>query len=344
VRGLNNNSGNNPNGRGEMGCADYVRAWWEKNPLFVRIVIILSAILWVASFTKLVIPLINIPKNTILHFFVWSVVTSVLVNTSIINVLFAFLSWVPSATIQETHSGTIKYMLNFFLHSTIIQITYCAVAVLSWLTVTPALMSMPSTGLWPLVMAEITLNCCLNPEKQYMMMCLPWPIQAKYYPWALVAFFTVINMFQPQFDVIVGVIYGYLYFYYLSSYLVISDNFCAKVSECFPFKYLKGMTGYVQASGSGVAILNNNQPQRPARPAPTSNNSQVVVQAPANQAPTVTAFKGKGTVVGSTPSISNNSVLVTTDNNDNTSSSTEQKDQKKKPKDTNYHQLQEEDV
>src|SRR5689334_23103228 len=128
VRGLNNTGNNNPGGQ-QPGCKEYIQKFWDTVPLFVRIVIIVSLVMYILSFTSFVIPLLNIPQNTIFSFFIWSVVTSVLVNISIFNILFAFMSWVPSAIQQETSSGTIKYLFNFFLHSTLIQILYVFFAV-----------------------------------------------------------------------------------------------------------------------------------------------------------------------------------------------------------------------
>jgi hypothetical protein len=93
-------------------------------------------------------------------------------------------------------------------------------------------------------MAEITLVCCQDPERPMMMMFLPCAIKAKYYPWALIGFFSLLNGFQSfQYDAVIGIIYGYAYFHYLNRYMAISDNFGARVDAWFPFRYLKTFTG-----------------------------------------------------------------------------------------------------
>jgi len=178
-----------------------------------------------------------------------------------------------------------------------------------------------------------------------MMMFIPYPIRAKYYPWALIGFFTVINGFQLQFDAFIGIVYGYLYFYYLSSYLVIPDRFLLKADECFPFKYLKRFKGYIIMGGANSAftVFNNQQNRQPAATTNTStvNNSQstqVVIQPPANQQPpTGIAFKGKGTVVGGGTNTTNSTTAVTV-------TTTETPKDPKKKSNNNYQQLQEEDV
>ena len=232
INDSNNNNNNAPN------CKEYIQKAWEKLPLYIRIMIILSLSLYLLSFLAqpLIIALVNIPHNTVYKFRFWTLYTSIYVNLSIFNIVFAFMSWIPSAIVQENQSGTIKYMFNIFMHSSLIQILYTILAIMMTL-------KDPSSGLWPLLMAEITLNSCENPERDVMMMFIPYPFKAKYYPWALLGFFAVMNQFNIQYDTVIGILYGYLYFYYLKNYLVISDNFLTKVDNCIPFKYLKRFTG-----------------------------------------------------------------------------------------------------
>jgi len=245
IRSFNDSSGNNNPG---PSCKEYVQKLWEKIPLFVRIVFIVSTVLYILSWVSfidsyVIYYLLNTPAFTIYSFHIFSIFTTVFVNTNIFNIFFAFISWVPSAIQQEQQSGTIKYMLNFIIHSSIIQVLYVLIAFLL-ICVFPSMFTTPSSGLWPLLMAEITVSCCADPERPVMMMFIPYPFKAKYYPWALIGFFSLLNGFQSfQFDAVIGIIYGYAYSYYLKNYITISDNIVNKIENIFPFKYMKTLTG-----------------------------------------------------------------------------------------------------
>ena len=244
IRSINDNSPNTNNG---PNCREYLQQAWDKVPLFVRIVIILSVVLYLFSFfeflqANLLLYLINIPSSTVYKFYVWSIFTSVFINLSILNLLFAMISWVPSSIQQEQKVGTIKYMLNFLMHSISIELLYVIISMILF-KIFPTMSNTPSSGLWPLLMAEITLSCCSDPEKPVVMMFIPYPFKAKYYPWALTGFFALINGFQIQYDAIIGIIYAYFYFFYLKNYLSISDSLIALIDNLFPFKYLKNLKG-----------------------------------------------------------------------------------------------------
>jgi len=245
IRSLNENSGSNNSG---PGCKEYIQGMWQKIPLFVRIVLITSITIYLFTFIPsltnyFVYYLLNIPALTIYKLHIFSVFTTVFVNISIFTLLFALISWVPSAIVQEQQSGTIKYMINFLMHSTIIQVLYVFISFLL-VSAISSMLTTPSSGLWPLLMAEITVSCCADPEKPVVMMFIPYPFKAKYYPWALIGFFSLLNGFQSfQFDAVIGIIYGYSYSYYLKNYFIIPDNFVNRVDNWFPFKYLKTLTG-----------------------------------------------------------------------------------------------------
>ena len=83
---------------------------------------------------------------------------------------------------------------------------------------------MPSSGLWPMILAEITILCLSNPQGQLRMLFIPCMIPSKFYPWALFGFFTLLNM-NVQFDILAGILYGYLFFYFLKNKIQFSDEF-----------------------------------------------------------------------------------------------------------------------
>jgi len=242
IRGLNNNAGGD-GGEGPS-FGDRVKEYWGNVPLFVRFIVTSSLLFYVVSwFTTAIYVLANIPGITVGQLHLWTIFTSVFISMSIINLLFGFMAWIPDAIKLEKENGTIKYMFNFFINSCFIQILFigfCYLISLKW----PQILTFPSSGLWPLVLSEITLLCLANPESDLRMFLIPCPIKAKFYPWALFGFFTVINGFRViQFDILAGILYGYAWFYFLKDKIQISDNCLIKVQNCFLFNKIQGFTG-----------------------------------------------------------------------------------------------------
>ena len=244
IHGLRNS--NNPN---EQSIGQKVKEYWLAIPIFVKIVVTLSLLFYTLSW--FVMPqltyLVNIPYFTVFKFRIWTLVTTVFLTLSIINIIFAFISWVPDAIRLEMTSGTVRYTLNFLVNSILIQLLYVLFAIILGLIISQGLLKMPSTGLWPLIMAEITILCNANPDNEVRMFLIPVPIKSRYYPWALFAFFTLFNM-SIQFDILAGICYGYLFFYKLRNYIQFSDNFILKCEALCLFRLLskfKGKYSYI---------------------------------------------------------------------------------------------------
>ena len=94
-------------------------------PFCVKSLLIINLIFYLFSFSTIFsYYLSNIPQYTIKHFHIWRLLTSNFLSTSILNLIFAFFFWIPQAINLERSIGTIKYMLNFLINSTLIQLTY----------------------------------------------------------------------------------------------------------------------------------------------------------------------------------------------------------------------------
>jgi len=183
----------------------------------------------------------DIPQYTIQNYRIWTIFTSWFVNVSIINLLFGLLSWLPTAMKIETEVGTLKYALTFLLNTVIIQMVFVVfIFLVSYYS--PMFYNYPSIGLWPFIMFEITIMCLSNPDGMMMLFLLPCPIQAKYYPYILVLFFTLLNQ-TISFDIIAGLIYGHLYFFFFKEKLNISARVVKKIEDGRIGLYLKKFKG-----------------------------------------------------------------------------------------------------
>jgi membrane associated rhomboid family serine protease len=282
----------------QTSCKDKIKAAWALVPLFVRFIIISTVFLYLISwFVRIDVVLCNLPYYTLKKFEIWRLVTSVFMTVSIINILFAFLAWIPDAMRLETTTGTVRYFLNFMTNSIFIQVIYSFALLILSLIFGENILKMPSAGLWPLIMAEITLLCLANPDNDLRMFFIPCPIKARYYPWALLAFFTILNM-NLQFDLLAGVGYAYLYNYYLRSKIQFSDNFVQKCENSFVFRCFSKMTGFVSLN-----MCNANNGFTAWGQQGGNNNSgegqgRYVAEPSHSNQPVTTPFKGKGTVVG----------------------------------------------
>jgi hypothetical protein len=68
----------------------------------------------------------------------------------------------------------------------------------------------------------------------YRLCCFPVEIKSKYYPWALVVFFTL--FFGPQLDLFIGIAVGYCHIYGLLGRLMIGSGKAKTFESKFPFK------------------------------------------------------------------------------------------------------------
>ena len=262
IRGLSN-IGNNSGGQSsDKSFAEKVKDYWTSIPLFVKIIITTTFFTYMLSWVVNLNFLLNIPAYTIYKFRLWTILTSVLVTPSIINIIFAFMSWIPSGIRNEVEEGTVQYCLNFFIHSIIIQTMFILIMIVIGF-IFPSLLNNPSAGLWPYIIGKLTIMCLKNPENQMMFFFFPWPIKAKYYPWVLIGFFTILN-FSIQFDLVAAILYGYAYHYKIGSKLELSVSFIQAREDGFPFKYFKNFSGFIpltSAEGSvgfTAAMSNNN--------------------------------------------------------------------------------------
>jgi len=223
-----------------------MKEMWDEVPLFVRFFTISSTILlfFVWLLPKQMINLVNIPKTTIKEYKLWTLLTASFINIRFINYLFAFFAWIPDAMNQEKERGTIKYMFNFFLNTTIIQAVFLLFCFLVGF-VKPAMMEFPSAGLWPIILADITLNCLGRPNDRIKVFLVPIPVPAKFVPWGLFVFIELINSFEILLlDMLAGIFYGYFYFYVIRNKLDLTFNFLMKLQDSV-FKPLSNFSGYV---------------------------------------------------------------------------------------------------
>ena len=85
---------------------------------------------------------------------------------------------------------------------------------------------------------------------------IPYTVKSKIYPIILVLMFILVNYLEIDVEIISGVIYGFVYFYYLKSKLQISDEFVQKLESNSVFKWLSNIKGFISVThiSSGMPI------------------------------------------------------------------------------------------
>ena len=231
-------------------------------PLFIKCYFIITLVFYILNLKLTFISyyLINVPAFTILRFQIWRLITSVFITTNIFQIILAFFVWVKYASLLETSLGTIKYTLIFLVNTFCIQvlnlIIYPFFSLVYKKSFNSEIKSKKNSGLWGIVMCEMTLLCVSNPESPMKLLLIPYTVKAKIYPIILVLMFILVNYLEIDVEVISGVIYGFIYFYYLKTKLQISDTFVQKLETNNGFKWLSNFKGFISVThiSSGMPI------------------------------------------------------------------------------------------
>ena len=237
---------------------------WANIPLFIKCYFVITIVFYILSLKLKFIPyyLVNIPSKTIFHFQLWRLLTSAFITTNIFQIILAFFVWVKDASTLEISLGTIKYSLIFFVNSFCIQIINIFImgisSIFSKNIFSPEEKINRNCGLWGIVMCEMTLLCVSNPESPMKLLLLPFTVKAKIYPVILVIIFVLSNYLEIDVEIISGIIYGLIYFFFLKSKLQISDSLVQQLEASSIFKGLITVKGFISvthiSSGFPVSI------------------------------------------------------------------------------------------
>ena len=164
-------------------CKDFFSRIIESMPLFIKIVIFSTIILYLLNIISPYVAfyLADIPYLTIYYFHIWTLITNSFITTGIISIIFSLIFWYRDAVKLERQIGTVKYMLIFLMNSFCIQIIYCTIMfiialvinnkIVLKLKVTPN--GVVNSGLWPILMCDLTLLCLSNPEEPMKVFIFP---------------------------------------------------------------------------------------------------------------------------------------------------------------------------
>ena len=221
-------------------------------PFFVRFVLITNVILIILNiFTPYIsFYLSNIPVLTIKQYQFWRLITTSFITTNLINMIFGFFVWTKDAISLEISLGTIRYIFIFIFNSIFINLIACLLTFIFsnnnfQLSQYSYIHKVNNSGIWPIIICEMTLLCLNNPDSKIKFLFIPSPIRAKYYPFIIIILLILINNFRINHGIISGFIYGIIYYYLLQNKFNISEETSKKLENSCCFRCLIGLHGFM---------------------------------------------------------------------------------------------------
>ena len=221
-------------------------------PFFVRIVLITNVILIISNiFTPYIsFYLSNIPVLIIKKYQLWRLITTSFITTNLINMILGFIVWTKDAISLEKSLGTIRYIVIFIFNSIFINLISCLLTFLFRKNIFDIkqysyIHKVNNSGIWPIIICEMTLLCFNNPDSKIKLLFIPSPIRAKYYPFIIIILLYLINSFRINFEILSGFFYGIIYYYLLQNKFNISEGTTKKLEKSFCFKCLLGFHGFM---------------------------------------------------------------------------------------------------
>ena len=276
--------------------------WFNSITFIVRIIVVISMILWVLDLITIdyiSFCLANIPYYTIGYFQIWRLITGNLITTGFFSLLLAIIFWVSDGMIIEKQQGSVKYFIYFLIHTTIIQVIY-SLLYLFFIGISQKPNNFYSSGLWCYIICEVTINCLVSPDTKIYLLCVPYPIKAKYFPIIILFLFIIFGGFEL--GMLIGVVYGFLYGLFLKKYLVISDDKLKNLESNY-FSSISNFGGFVRMSETSTSkqqpfignfTQNNNNEQQDSDSYSDDSDSHNFQ----NKLKKFTPFMGKGITLG----------------------------------------------
>ena len=277
--------------------------WFNSITFIVKMIVVISFIFWfldLITVNYISYCLANIPYYTIGYFQIWRLITGNLITTGFFSLLFAIIFWVSDGMVVEKQQGSVKYLINFLIHTTIIQIIYVIIFYLfKGISTKPN--TIYSSGLWCYIICEVTINCLVSPNTNIYLLCIPYAIKAKYFPIIILLIFFIFG--GLDLGMFIGVGYGFLYGFLLKQYLIVSDEKLSDLESKY-FNFVSNRGGFIKMSGvsnskqqpfiGNFTQKNNNYEQNDSESFSEDSDSNTFQ----NKLKKFTPFMGKGITLG----------------------------------------------
>ena len=257
--------GKTKNNKGKITLKTKFKKLWEIVPFFIKFMSFTTLFIYILNifFKIFSFYLSNVPFYTLYRFQFWRIITSFLVTTNILNIIFGLIFWTREGSSMEERLGTVKYIIIFLRNNILIQIIYTIIiSILSFLLRNKDFMlkklinnkedgyKVENVGLCPAIICEITLLCLSNPNTSVKFLFIPFKFSAKYYPFLCLILFCLINIFNfnNEIELLVGILFAYIHQKYLKNYLNISDSIVEIIEKKLCCECIKKISGFVSVN------------------------------------------------------------------------------------------------
>ena len=293
---MNSNQINSINNNENNDCKSNCQKLYTEIPLFVKLLILITTTLYILNFffSSISFYLSNIPYYTIYNFHIWRLFSTSLISTNIINIILSILFWVKHASNLEANMGTIIYLIIFIINSTFIQILFTLLFYIISLIIKNKEFLLTkinnkgkvnNSGIWPYIICELTLLSLSNPNHPIKILFFP-EFKAKYYPIIVLIVFCSLNSLTIDFEMLNGIIYAFIYHFFIKRKIRFSNNFIRKIENLSCIKCFMIFGGFVSVDKNKYSS-DNKRVKRVRNVVVNQDNMKGFVP-----------FKGEGNIVG----------------------------------------------
>jgi len=187
----------------------------ETTPLVTRYVLSTLSLSWIFSWIiDFSFAFANIPLFSIMHLELYRIVLSPLICTSLLTLVFTFMSFVENGKRLEYSMGSTAFLMFLMTIGTLTNLIFLAVCFLFYfLTNNMAWLVTPSVGIWIVVLGMIAVECANAPRDSKRRLFV-FTVPTLYYPLAVLALFALFAGFSLAYFISVGVGYAFAFGYF----------------------------------------------------------------------------------------------------------------------------------
>lgn len=183
----------------------------SRTPLVMRSVLVLYGVLtivgWVTSIGSL---FASIPYYNIFYFQVYRMILSPFFEGQLLSFAFGMMAMVTQGPQLEGKHGSIGVSILFLSFAVSINVALTVFALIGSTIFGSSILMISSQGVWPIMLAFLSIDCATNPDAPRPILCLPVRVPSKFIPFILVGLMALLSGGLP-FDLIFGVLFGFAY-------------------------------------------------------------------------------------------------------------------------------------
>eukprot|EP00592_Proboscia_alata_P001973 CAMPEP_0194369628 /NCGR_PEP_ID=MMETSP0174-20130528/17949_1 /TAXON_ID=216777 /ORGANISM="Proboscia alata, Strain PI-D3" /LENGTH=364 /DNA_ID=CAMNT_0039146681 /DNA_START=164 /DNA_END=1258 /DNA_ORIENTATION=- len=151
----------------------------------------------------------NIPYFTIFRFELYRLVLSPLLCTSLLSLVFAYLSFVENGKRLEYSMGSVQFLVLLVTVGLSVNVAFCIIsAALYFATGSQGYLIAGSESIWIVLLGLIAIECSKAPQDTVRKLFI-FNVPVRYYPLAILALFSLLSGYKMSYGLSVAVGYAY---------------------------------------------------------------------------------------------------------------------------------------